>query len=268
MTAPKWSVETDNGRYYYSPDRPYKLPSVTNIKKVRNVPPINTWKVNTTAKYAAANLEMLLPLPERERYQLVKSAPYAPSESGEIGDTVHDWIDRMVKGEVLTAEEINNPKLPTAAKPTFNSFLAFTRYYQPKLNDAEFTVWSDTYGYAGTADLDITMNTDDGPARVLVDTKSGNNVYWDTAMQLAPLAKADFILDDQGNPKPLPAFDGCAILHLRPTFFILIPVGHIDEHFEGFLGLKKVFDNELQYADNTLGYAKKIKSSTVPMEGN
>jgi hypothetical protein len=268
MTAPKWSVETGNGRYYYHPRKSYQLASVTNIKKVRNVPPINTWKVNTTAKYAAENLERLMPLPENERYRLIKSAIYEPSESGQIGDIVHDWIDRTVKGEVITSLDLDAPDIPKAAKPTFNSFLAFTRYYKPTLNDAEFTVWSDKYGYAGTADLDMTLDSDDGPKRILADTKSGNKAYWDTAIQLAPLVKADFILDEGGNEIPLPQFDGAAILHLRPTYFMLIPVNHIDEHFKAFLGLKAMFDDEILYADTTLGYAHKIKSSTVPMEGN
>ena len=265
MTAPKLSKETDNGRYYFRPGKASELPSVTNIKKVRNVPAINGWKVNTTARYAADNLDMLQPLPPFERYQLIKSAPYQPSESGQIGDLVHDWIDRMVKGESIPADELNATNIPRAARQTFNTFLAFQRRYQPVLNEAEFTVWSDTYGYAGTADLDMTI----GGIRILADNKTGNNAYWDTGIQLAALAKADFILDEDGTERPIPHYDRYAILHLRPTYFRLIPVNNIDECFAGFLGLKAVFDLEINYADKVLdARGLKVKTSTVPMEGN
>jgi hypothetical protein len=262
MTAPKLSVETANGRYYYHPRKSNQVPSITNIKKVRNVPPINTWRVNEAARYAAENIEMLQPLPERERFQLIKSSPYRPSESGKVGDMVHDWIDRWVKGETIPENEIQ--EAPQAAKRTLNSFWAFNRKYQPKYNNAEFTVWSDRYGYAGTADLDITMPSG---KRTLVDTKSGNAVYWDIGLQLAPLAKADFILDEDGNEQPLPEFQAFAGLHLRPMSFQLIPVHCIDECFKAFLGLKTVFDLEINYADRVLEYAPKIKTSTVPVEG-
>lgn len=264
MTAPKLSVETANGRYYYHPRKPNQVPSITNIKKVRNVPAINGWKVNTTARYAADNLEMLTPLPPYERYQLIKSAPYRPSQSGDIGDTVHDWIDRTVKGFEIPEDELQ-AAIP-AARNTFKTFLAFRRYhlYQPMvLNQAEFTVWSDTHGYAGTADLDISI----GDWRVLIDNKTGNDAYWDTALQIAALAKADFIVSEDGSEQPIPAYDRFAILHLRPTYFRLIPVHHIDECFEAFLGLKKVFDTEIVYADTVLEMVQKVKTATVPLEG-
>ena len=115
------------------------------------------------------------------------------------------------------------------------------------------------YGYAGTADWDGQV----GPWRVLVDNKTGNRTYWETGMQLAALAKADFIIDDMGNEKPLPKFDRFAVLHIRPTYFEFQPINNIDECFNGFLGLKAVFDLEVNHGDHVLGYAPKVKTSTV-----
>lgn len=263
MTAPALSMTTANGRYYYRPNHPEQVPSATNILQQKNKRGIPGWYARTAAEYAVGNWDMLKDLPDAEKTQLIRYSPNQPKEASKVGDLVHDWIDRMVKGESLPSDEINSASI--TARNTLKSFHAAVAYYEMTFNASEFTVWSDKYGYAGTADLDANVYG----MRTLIDTKTGNNVYWETGMQLAALAKADFILDEKGNEHSIPQFDKYAVLHLRPTFFELIPVDNIDACFDGFLGLKASFDTEIAVADKVLSpLARKIKTSTVPVEGD
>lgn len=265
MTAPKLSVSTPNGRYYYHPRRESSKPSITNIMDQKNKAGLKYWASREAANYAADNLMKLSTLTRDEAIELIRRAPFAKSDSSKVGDAVHDWIDRFIKGEFGPTGQPSDQEFLEAgftAKHMWQTFQAFNRYYHPKFVESEFTVWSETYGYAGTADWSAYI----GGSLVLGDTKTGTRIYPDTGLQLAALAKADFILDPDGTERPLPKYDKFAILHIRPTYFELPPIHNIEACFNGFLGLKASFDLEINYGDSILGYAPKVKSSTIAME--
>jgi hypothetical protein len=257
LTAPSLSISTANGRYYYHPRRANQVPSVTNILGQKAKPGLIRWSAGQSAEYAADNLDKLQPLDRSERVQLIKNAPFQKSDASRMGDIVHDWIDRHIKGERVSQDEFN--AAPITARHMMESFWAFNNYYKPEFIESEFTIWNETYGYAGTGDWYGKLNG----ALLLVDNKTGNRTYWDTGMQLAAVSKGEFILDTDGTERALPKFERFAILHIRPTFFKLVPVQHIEECFAGFLGLKASFDLEVNYGDNVLGYAPQVKTSTI-----
>ena len=276
MTAPAMSFGTDNGRYYRHPGHHKTVPSITNIKNVKGVEAIKYAAVRDAATYAVDNYDRLHGLNRDEAITLIKKAPFARSDDSPsaIGDVVHDWIDVWVKdgcpdladyvpyGMLKATPQAPDgyKQAPITARRMWGQFIEFVRYYTAKAGlrfiDSEFTVWSDTYGYAGTADLAMVLNDE----YVLADTKTGKAAYPDTAMQLAPLAKADYIITPDGEAKTLYPFTKFAILHLRPMSYQLIPVYNIDEAFKAFLGLKAEFDWDVQYSDRTLGYAPKFGS--------
>lgn len=268
MTDPVLSVKTANGRYYTHPGRGKQVPSITNIKDLRNIPALKYWAAKEAANYAADNREKLAGLEREEVFQLVKSAPFAQSstraEASLVGDIVHEWIDQVIKGvstyenidtAVYTGKDGAERQAPQQARQMFRQFGGFLDRYKPKWVASEFTVWSDKHGYAGTADWAAYI----GPALVLGDNKTGSGVYPDTAMQLAALGNADYILEPDGTEKELPKFERYAISHIRPRFSRLIPVEHTDEWFRAFLGLKTLFDTVINYEDSTLMFAPKIE---------
>lgn len=271
MTAPILAQQTDHGRYYFHPSRASSVPSITNIKGVKNIPALKYWGPKECATYAADNIAKLATLDRDEIFQLVKGAPFARSSAREAasktGDIVHDWIDRTIKGETITDfttwTDSNGygTQVPLQARQMWRQFTGagdqpgFLGTYRPRWVASEFSVWSDKHGYAGTADWAAYING----SLVLGDNKTGNNAYPDVAIQLAALANADFIIEPDGTEKPLPAFDRFAVLHLRPRGFRLHPVEHIGEAFKAFLGLKAVFDWMINYEDSTLAYAPKIE---------
>jgi hypothetical protein len=255
VTAPELSVQTANGRYYLHPSNRSSVPSITNIIGMLDKPALKYWAAREAADYAAENIQKLATLSRDEAYQLIKGAPFRRDDEspGAVGDLVHSWIDLFIKNERAQIEEelkvANN-----TAKWMWQSFLKFAEKYRPTFTNSEFTVWSDKHGYAGTADLAMRING----AHVLADTKTGKNVYPETAMQLAALAHADVVLESDGTEQPIPSFDRYAVLHLRPRSAQLVPVDKIDAAFQCFLALKQAFDWKVQHADSTLGFSPKI----------
>jgi len=267
MTDPALAKETKNGRYYTHPSRMSEAPSITNIKNVKSIDALKYWAAGECARYAADNLARLATLKSDEIYQLVRGAPWGASskrgQSSNVGDVVHAWLDAIAKGETVdpatyTAKDGQTYEAPVQAKQMWRQIVGpkgFIDTYKPQWHLSEFTVWSDQYNYAGTADLAAYI----GNALVLIDHKTGKNAYPDTALQLAALANADYILSPDGTETPLPKFDRFGILHIRPRGCRLIPVDHIDEAFKAFLGLKACFDWQVAYQDETLKFAPKLE---------
>lgn len=253
MTAPKLAIDTNNGRHYRDPNRRWNdVPSITNVMKRHNKPAINGSNVRKAAEYLVDNWDRLSGLERSEKIDLAKKQQYAKSEASVIGDIVHGWIERFVKGEPPSHDEVK--RACQTAQWMWDRFLRFNKRFQPVYTGAEFTVWSNKYGYAGTADLSFRLNLAQHEYHILADTKTGKSTYAETAMQLAAIQNADFILEPDGQQRALPKYDRYAILHLRPRSYTLQPVEKIDEAFEAFLALKRIFDWELKDAPETLPF--------------
>lgn len=253
MTDPALSISTPHGRYYAHPTRRASVPSITNILNQKSKPGLPRWASRKAAEYAADNLEKLNVLNRDETVSLVSQAPFGRSAEAAIGDTVHNWIDQYVKGQNPTADEITSA--PITARRMWQSFLTFKEKYQPKFVGSEFTVWSDTHGYAGTGDLIFKL----GEFTILADTKTGKRVYPEVALQVSAIKYADVILAPDGTESEVPKFDRLACLHIRPTYSRLFPIQHEEECFHAFLGLKAVFDFEVLHSDEVLMYAPKVE---------
>lgn len=255
MTDPVLAVPTSNGRYYVRPERG-SMPSITNIIGKKDKPGLKYWAMKECATYASQQRATLASLTEREAYTLVREAPFARSDDSPaaIGDIVHSMIERKVKNENAPSHD----EVTTAhhtVRAMWQSFLKFEERYKPQYTGSEWTVWSDTYGYAGTMDLSFNV----AGFHVLCDAKTGKNVYPETAMQLAAGAFADVVIGADGNEVgAVPKYDKYAILHLRPRSATLVPVDNIPAAWEAFKALKLVFDWDVEMSGQTLGFAPKV----------
>jgi hypothetical protein len=259
MTDPALARPTEHGRFYHHPRTAAEVPSITNITGMK-FKPLFKAGLKKAANYAADNRAMLANLDRDAVYTLVVNPPNAPNEPSEVGTLVHGWIERFIKAK-LTGNEADLVTAGEAASAVntarwmYQSFLAFDKHYKPEYTASEFTVWSNRYGYAGTADFSMRL----GGTHVLVDAKTGKQPYPEVAMQLAAIAKADFVLAADGTESRLPAYDGYAVLHVRPRSATLHPVYRIEEAFQSFLGLKAVFDWNVHSAPASIGFAPQIK---------
>jgi hypothetical protein len=219
---------------------------------MKNIPGLKHWAARQAAEYTADNLAKLATLDRDEVVQLVRQAPFVskPDGASAVGDIVHEWVDAYIKGEHRGMAD-----QPRAAQGMVRAFLKFAETYNPEWFRSEFTVWSESYQYAGTADWAAKIHG----WLVLGDTKTGKSVYSDTVLQLAALANADFILEDDGTEVELPRFDRFAVLHLRPTYYELLPFIHIPEAFEAFKALRRVFEFQMAHSGNCMMWAPKVE---------
>lgn len=256
MTAPELAIPTQNGRFYVHPGNQAAVPSITNIIGMKSKPLFRAG-LKKAARYASNNLPMLSMLDAESAYKLIADPPDEDNEPSAIGDLVHKWIEEFIVSGGQGPPKADVEAAPNTARWMFEHFVSdFHIPRQPQYTGTEFTVWSNRYGYAGTADFSAMLYGH----HTLVDTKTGKQPYPEVAMQLAAIANADFVLAPDGTESRVPEYARYAVLHVRPRSAKLHPVFNIEEAFKAFLGLKAVFDWNINYAPRSIGYAPNVNS--------
>ena len=73
----------------------------------------------------------------------------------------------------------------------------------------------------------------------LIDLKTSNGVYGETAIQTAAYAKFEFYLDENGEERPMPKIERTFVAHITPFGTDLHPLctspAEIDEAYRQFL---------------------------------
>ncbi|MCC6832989.1 MAG: hypothetical protein IT200_16770 [Thermoleophilia bacterium] len=275
MATPKNARRTSAGRLYEwrAPDlpmdqEPERFWSVTTIiKGGLPSPALTAWGMRAVAEFAVANVQQLSAM-VREGMRIVRDEDGAVSALVSDPDAVAgaiDWLkgspyrERDRKADAGTAIHehaeayaLGRP-MPEPAPGIADQVAAFHRFleaFRPspvKHPDggfwlAEASVYNRVEAYAGT--LDAIMDLP-GLGRVLVDYKSAKGVYAETAMQLAAYRFAEFIGLPDGTEWPMPAVDGCAVLHLHPNAgpdgYALIPMIADEQVFTAFRYAREVF---------------------------
>lgn len=279
MTLPALARKKENpGRVYVHPLTDEEVPSVTNItgRKDKSGPLVGWAVKHSGLKHEAILEEWVAQFQEdpdfaakmfvreyktkKGRYEsarAVKGARFDDKATEHFGASgagtlVHDAIEHHVNHgkfgfSYSSLQDIAKAGTdPATALYEIGGWLsqyeAFTERFKPEWELLEATVWNRELGYAGT--MDGLMRLPNG-RRYLVDFKTGNGVYSEYGMQVEALARGEFILDTQGNERPMIQVDALAVLHLRPEFYELHEVRRHDfvwEAFKGLLAVKKFDD--------------------------
>ncbi len=241
MGSPKAARTVNRGRIYTINGQ--SLWSVTSI--IGNglpKPAIAGWQSRTIAEYAVANWRAIGAMLEAVRLRRdgdgdtyghvvsdpdavaaavdwLKGAPWRESQRKmNLGSAVHTEAEAYVLGTP-------RPEPPLTIAPFVQSFRHFLDDFDPIFEMTEATVYNTRESYAGTLDAIMTIGgRQEGPPdaiitvggrRLLVDYKTGKDIYADVALQLAAYAHAEAILLDDGTSVPMLPVDGAAALHLR-----------------------------------------------------
>jgi hypothetical protein len=244
MTKPKLSItQPDGSRKYVHPLTGETVPSVTTVMRYL---PQQHWKVDwalrMAAQHATANWLRLSKEPHSVRLQEMMAAheTYA-QERADVGDIVHDLVEAWSIGTPY-------PDPPKNVNGYINQFIDFLTTERPEFIENEVTLWSRTYGYAGTADFIVKI----GGRTLLADLKTGKNLHDEIGLQLSALSEANFILRVDGTEEAIPVIDGLAGLHLRPRSWKLVEISYARECFECFLHAKGVMEWMEEIAPNIL----------------
>jgi hypothetical protein len=219
MTA----IDTKVGRFY--PFEGERYVSVTTILGDGvPKPAINNWKIKMMAELAAKNRLDLATKDETEAKEWLLAQTLYSGEAAILGSSLHAKFDKIAKGL--------SPTNTVAEAGYLDSFYAFIVAHQPVYIFTESTVFSKTYGYAGTLDFIAVLK--DGRT-VIGDYKTGKAVWPDAALQISAYRYADFIGTKDGATIPIPECNGAVVLHVRPNGFKLIDVDAGPRTFDTFL---------------------------------
>lgn len=250
MTSPKNARTTSRGRIYTRRGRNYW--SVTTIiKNGLPAPALKEWGMTEVAKFAVANHAQIAAMLHSVRLakasdglyivsdpdavaaavSWVRGAPYRESSrKADLGSAVHGLIESHILG-------VPPPEIAEELRPRMARFAEWEAEFKPDYIAAETTVFSDRESYAGTADIFARVSG----RTLILDAKSGKDVYPDAGLQIAAYAHADFVGLTDGTDAPLPVFDGGAVLHLTDEAWAFVPVRIDDDIFRAFLFVREVF---------------------------
>lgn len=185
----------------------HKYPRVTSILACLNKPALVPAAVKATALHiqslvdAGSDIDWIDVKREYRRGWDRKAAD---------GTAVHLAIDAAINGHELDVE------LTPTQEAIMRQFYRWQRGSAPEYLATEVAVFSDTHDYAGTADMIARV----GDRTLLIDTKTGLDLWPVMGLQLAAYGRAEFMVHS-GQQQSIPELDGWAVLHLRPDSFAL-----------------------------------------------
>ena len=264
-----WATENEgDGRAYSDPFEPKsRFPSVTTVLKLVEKSALVGWAARKVAEKA---IERWMDM-GRDPEQIMKWLPFAHNayrdDRGWVGSGLHAAIDADCKGEWFV-HELNDEQ-----KAMFAQWEHAKAALMIRVRLSEFTVRiGDTMG---TADLLIDISEDFGDTweTLIVDSKSSRSIWPEHKMQLGILSKATHYFEKvpEGTPgaalhkytdpetkkpvktywlkKPMPHFDGAAILHIREDSWELIRVNNLDLHAKRFSIYRQDWDLKKELKD-------------------
>lgn len=237
MTSPDLARTTKGGRMYRMPGADsYDYVSVTTVLSRGKPKALNNWLKKITAEYAVDNRERWAKLDRDDAVELIKAETDRIRDSAaHRGDEAHAYLEQRLLGQHPDIR-LFHPD----AHPYIEQVERFIGEWGPTAILVEKTVFSH-HGYAGSFDAIVDLP---GLGRILLDAKTSARVYDDVALQLAAYRYAGHYAQDHNDPnlKPLPEVDGCAVLHLQPDSYDIVPVVAEREQHDTFLACMAVAD--------------------------
>lgn len=221
-------------------------------------PAIAGWQARTIAEFAVANHKQLATMLAGVRLRRSPDGAFLISDPDAI-DAAVTWLKespwreskrKMDVGSAVHAEaeayilKVPRPEPDGIIAPYLDSFRHFLEDFEPEILASEATVYSPAESYAGTLDAIVRI----GGRVILLDYKTGKDIYPDVCLQLAAYKNAEFVLLPDGTSEPMLAIDGAAALHLRefdPAFpddrgYSLIPAAVGQEAWDAFRYCREV----------------------------
>lgn len=223
------------GHSYIDTETGEKVRSVTTILK--GVPKhLEKWAAETTADYAVDHWdELSLMLPTERLKAMYGARTKVLQAASKKGTTIHSLASKLVAGESVN--------MPDGLEPYVLAYVAFLEDFDVKPLLVEAVVVSHQHRYCGTLDLIGDLMTEAGSEAWLLDIKTGNGVYGETALQLAGYGFADAWVNDDGTEEPLPVIDRYGVVHLRPDqTYELLPVVVGERQHRQFLYAAEIVD--------------------------
>ena len=224
--------DSRRGNYYWFDGEPY--PSVTAILSILDKPALRYWFGKEVYRAMTASPG----LGEKEAL----NAPYqTSSDAKDRGSTIHS----IVEAYEHTQKYIEN--VPEKFRGYAQAFYRWTADNHITIVEHERTVVSQKYKFAGTLDMLVKLNGNEMP--VVVDVKTGKDIYNEAFLQLSAYRQA---LKENGTQTA-----GVAVLLLQEDGSLKYQYTEVD-FFRQFFACKVLWEwmNAEEYAKLRV-YAKK-----------
>lgn len=253
--------------------------SITTIIGVLDKPALLYWAAEQTAEAAvsiAATLAGRIQEDGREnvvkwlrdaRFRQVRGQRTAT----DLGIAVHALLEEYALTGVL-------PEGDEETRPFLEQFDRWAQKWQPKYKAAELTVYSPTYGYAGTADgiMEIggmTVNFDYKTSRKSFDNKGKPSTpYPEVGLQIAAARYAELAATwrprkfeqyrrryyalgagEQEAAVPVPEVDGGIVIHITPDHCDAYPVRCDEDVYTAFLYVVEAARYQFEMSKTIIG---------------
>ncbi len=192
---------------------------------------LTKWAIETTVDHMLDRWEEYSAmLPSERRKTALKARYETVSRAAARGTQVHDLADRLMHGEKIA--------IPEGMEGYVQAAVDFIDEFDVQPVAVEFTVYSETWRWAGTCDLvaDLIDPEDPEPdpalkrrVRWLLDYKTKekeSGVFGDAALQLAAYRCAETMVDPAtGEDRPMIEVDRCGIVQIyKDGTYRLVPV--------------------------------------------
>ena len=246
------AIDIKGDRYYVWGDRRYV--SVTTVIDVLPKPFLQRWKDKRLIEdYRNHQDDVVGERPRGPVYLRDKKPADVleylkgkdESASASVGTLVHQYMESIAKGLALpepTDEDLAG---------FYDQCNRFMDDYRPIIVESEVTVYSRTWGFAGTADMILEI----GGRRYFCDIKSGRSIWPEVGLQLAGYRNTDFIGRPDGTEDAIPECDDRLglVLHVRPDGYEPRTVGIGGHVWQTFLSALDVFEWTHGGGDGTIG---------------
>lgn len=232
------TARTNKGLIFYPSSHRYKLDGkwvqgvTTILGGAMPKPALPKWSAKSVAEYVATHrdaVEQLYSMGTIPMVAALKDVPWQQrDEAANRGTEVHDYAERIVKGEEVD--------VPEALVGHVESAIAFLEDWDIKPVLVEQCVGSREHWYAGKLDL----IADSGRApRAIYDYKtSKSGIYGETAMQLVAYAMAEFY-GEGGDEHPMAdlGIEASFGVHVRADGYDVYPLRYGREVYAEFVTL-------------------------------
>lgn len=250
MTKPAvQTVYVGGARYYVHPDTGERVPGVTSVLGVLDKPALVGWAAKMTAGAAADKIESLARIAETSKEAAGGAILDLAADRRALEDDLKRARFRRTGAAIERGEDaharieqraLGIDELSAAVPWADRAYDEFVAEFDAEPVAIEATAWSEEHGYAGTFDGVWRIGAFGG-RNLLLDVKTGNGVYGETALQLAAYRYAGALITPHGEQEAMPAIHGAAVWWVRPEGWALYPVRVEGADFDGFLAALGAF---------------------------
>lgn len=226
----KGLIYHENGHRYYLDGK--RVPGVTTIKGVLDKPALQRWHARVVAEFVADNLDDLPVWARMGRAELVAALAERPNATRDRaavkGTDVHNLAERVIYGEAV--------EVPVSLVPYVEGYARFLDEFDAHAILTEQSIGNREHGFAGRFDTILALPRWRGGCTAMVDLKTSNHVYGETALQTGGYLLGEFYTDGNGGPElPIPAVDRIAVAHITAEGTYLYELGDVEAAKAEFL---------------------------------